>query len=380
MYSEKASPSSDVYLPKGPKPVFLRSDNVRNYDRKTLTGEEIYIGLAKTVHLDSICGIQEIRSLWRIYLSSQEARVKLITDGLELRGALTPIYDLNPFTQSREENLTRVVIKDIPLSVSDDLIRLELQTMKQDIKGDIIRQKLRVTGQLINCLNGDRVLYITPPSQPIPRKITIGNIFRTRVYHNGQPTTNTGTPTCSRCLEKGHHVSQCNNAVKCQTCRKDGHVRSECPEGNRHTARGATQAADSQLPKPRDTPDEPNRDGRNDRSNESRDSGRRQTSLADFLPKHTDTQSPDPPVTKSADARPTSENASNSSATMKLRSHGNRPDTEQASDGDCSTYTSCSESESEDTVVTSPETPTPPKEKHEKRKPKKRKMQSNKKK
>ena len=34
-----------------------------------------------------------------------EARVKLITEGLELRGALTPIHDLNPFTQSRDENL-----------------------------------------------------------------------------------------------------------------------------------------------------------------------------------------------------------------------------------------------------------------------------------
>ena len=181
--------------------------------------------------------------------------------------------------------------------------------------------------------------------------------------------------------KKGHHVSQCNNAVKCQTCRKDGHVRSECPEGNRHTARGATQADDSQVPKPRDTPDdEPNHDGRNVRSNESRDSARRQTSLADFLPKHGNTQNPDPAVSTSSDARPTPENAPNSIATMKLRSHDNRTDTDQASDGDCSTYTSCSESESEDTVVTSPETPTPPKEKHEKRKPKKRKMQSNKKK
>ena len=187
----------------------------------------------------------------------------------------------------------------------------------------------RVNGQLTNCLNGDRVLYITPPSQPIPRKVTIGKTFRAPVYHNGQPTPNTGAPTGSRCLEKGHHVSNCTNAVKCQICRKDGHVRSECPEGHRTVGgRGATSAADgARIPGPRETPDETNRDGRGVRNNESRDNGRRQTSLADYLPKHANTLNGDTSVPKAADANSTSESIDSTttpSTTMKLRSQGNR--------------------------------------------------------
>ena len=145
MYAEKATPHPEAHVSHVPKPVFLRADESRNENKTQTTGEELYVGLVKVLNGDEILGIQQIRRLWRIYLSSHEKRVQLIANGLMLRGASVPIYDLNPFTKSRNENLTRVSIKDIPLSVNDDVIRTTLQAMKCDIHGDIYRQKLRVT-------------------------------------------------------------------------------------------------------------------------------------------------------------------------------------------------------------------------------------------
>ena len=251
MYAEKAAPRPEAYLPKGPKPVFIRADDIRNGDKKQATGEEIYVGLVKVLDGNNVAGIQQIRRLWRIYLNSQTDRVKLISNGLALRGAIVPVYDLNPFTKSRDENLTRVVIKDIPLSFSDDAIRAQLQAMKYEIQGDIYRQKLRVNGQLINCLNGDRMLYISPPTQPLPRKLLFGNLFMARIYHPGQPEhTGGGQVTCSRCLEFGHHVSRCSNDVRCQVCKQTGHMKNECPE-NRQALRN------NLTPDAPDAPDAP---------------------------------------------------------------------------------------------------------------------------
>ena len=171
-------------------------------------------------------GVQRIGSLWRIYLNSHDNRVKLITKGLEVRGTTVPVYDTNPFTQAKNEHLTRVKMKDIPLSVGDELISQTLEKLKCHVRGEITRQKLRVNGQLTNCLNGDRVCFIDPPPQPLPRQVSIANVFRARLFHVGQPQA---TSTCSKCMESGHSAFQCTNAVKCRTCLKSGHMSSTCP-------------------------------------------------------------------------------------------------------------------------------------------------------
>ena len=144
-----------------------------------------------------------------------------------IRNATIPVYDTNPYTKSKNEHLTRVLVKDVPLSVGDELIKCTLEIMKCKVRGDVIRQKRRVNNELIDCLNGDRVCYIDPPSQPLPRSIVVANLFRARVFHVGQPESVT---TCSKCLETGHHASQCRNGVKCKNCRKTGHISSSCPD------------------------------------------------------------------------------------------------------------------------------------------------------
>ena len=235
MYAQAAAPPRDTFTPNGPKPVFIQARDFPPSD-KLVTGEELYCALSKCVAFDNITGIQRIGSLWRIYLSRHEDRVKLITQGLHFRSAVIPVHDRNPFTKSYNEELTRVTVKDIPLSVGDELIKSALEKMKCKIKGDMSRQKLRVNGQLVNCLNGDRVCYIEPPSQPLARMFTVANIFRGRIFHPGQPEQ---VRNCSKCLETGHHASQCNKEIKCKVCKQFGHKSTSCPDNEnvlRHSA------------------------------------------------------------------------------------------------------------------------------------------------
>ena len=147
------------FTPKGPKPVFIQIRDIPK-GAAPITGEQLYICLTKIVPTEEITGVQRIGALWRVYLNSHDSRVKLISKGLEIRGVTVPVYDTNPFTQAKNEHLTRVTIKDVPLSVNDELISLTLARMKCQIRGEIMRQKLRVYGHLISCLNGDRVCYI----------------------------------------------------------------------------------------------------------------------------------------------------------------------------------------------------------------------------
>ena len=284
MYAQKAAPRPDSYVPTGPKPVFLRSNDVRNIDEKPLAGEELYLSVANTVQKDNIVGIQQIRNLWRIYLNSHDDRVRVITDGLVIRGTVAPVHDVNPFTRAKEENVTKLTIKDIPLSLSDEVIRAELEAQKYEVKGKIVRQKLRVNGQLINCLNGDRVVYIRPPSQPLPRKVVFASSFMARIFHLGQPQT---VLTCSRCLQTGHHVSTCNADVRCRRCKESGHLQSSCPTTMRDLRNPdvATAANEIHADRHDDTPlDDKQTNSRSSKSDGIEGSkSPRQTTLADFI-------------------------------------------------------------------------------------------------
>ena len=137
------------------------------------------------------------------------------------------VYDKNPYLPHESENALRVLIKDIPLSVHESIILDELEAKNCKINGHVIYPKLRVDGKLTQCLTGDRVLYIDPPTQPLPRFMRFHS-FRARVFHHGQPTTEANV-TCSQCLQAGHHRSKCNNEMVCRLCKNVGHMQNVCP-------------------------------------------------------------------------------------------------------------------------------------------------------
>ena len=226
-YAEKANmglPSDENNV----KPVFVRQADIPNAAGNAPTGEQIYIILAKVTSPSNIMGVQKVGGLWRLYVTDKESRIMLITEGIHMRGKRVPAFDRNPFLRENHDNLLRLTIKDIPLSINDEVIVHELESMKCKVQGKVVRQRLRVNGQLTNCLNGDRVLYVEKLSKPLERHVRLAG-FRSRIFHDGQ-VLGPATVTCSRCLESGHHASTCVNPFVCQLCRKAGHKRYECPQ------------------------------------------------------------------------------------------------------------------------------------------------------
>lgn len=272
-YAEKASPT-DSAAPIGSKPVFIRHRDIPNAENNTPTGEEIYVSLSKRIDTKLIVGVQKVRGLWRIYIESKEARVALISEGLVLRGAKTNVYDKNPYLNENEE-LMRLTIKDVPLSVNDELIVREIEGWKHTVRGKVIRQRLRVNGQLTSCLNGDRAIYIDPPRQPLPRHVSIAS-FKARIFHNGQ-VTEASLATCSRCLVTGHHASTCSKPFVCKNCRQPGHRAFECTAQNNRDGdnEGVTQSRQEEsMPMPRESRPTPRFENTATANTDSEGSGR----------------------------------------------------------------------------------------------------------
>ena len=118
-------------------------------------------------------------------------------------------------------------MKDIPLSVDNSVIVDELEKRKYKVSGKVMLPKLRVDGQLTNCLTGDRVIYIERPTQSVPRLISFG-VFRGKVFHANQTPKDQTIVMCSNCLNKGHHRSACTSQVVCRFCKKEGHYQRDC--------------------------------------------------------------------------------------------------------------------------------------------------------
>ena len=73
----------------------------------------------------------------------------------------------------------RVRIKNIPLSADDSIIVKTLKDSGCELAENPSREKLRVDGKLTNCELDDRIVYIKPPKEPLPKVIKMG-IFRAK--------------------------------------------------------------------------------------------------------------------------------------------------------------------------------------------------------
>lgn len=212
----------------GGKPVFLKNKDIPSVSEKGMSNQDMYKCLISCVQGREIKGIQRIGGLWRLYVENPETRIKLITNGMHIRNANVAIYDQNPFITNGKENCLRLLIRDIPLSVHDSVIVDELEKGKHKVTGSPIHQRLRVDGQLTDCLTGNRIVYIELPPKALPRDMNFG-IFKAKVYHFGQPDPSPrSNAVCSRCLKAGHHRSQCSNPVVCRRCKQTGHMQLEC--------------------------------------------------------------------------------------------------------------------------------------------------------
>lgn len=212
------------------KPVFLKEadlfGNVKPTKRQWLSNVEIYKSLAEVVSVDNILGIQRVGSLWRLYIQDTVNRVLLMARGVSLRGKTIPLYERNPYVPDRSDQV-RVRIKNIPLSADDSIIVKSLKDNRYELIENPSREKLRVDGKLTNCETGDRIVFIKPPKEPLPKVMKIGQ-FRAVVVHPGQTVTSR-KQNCGKCLQDTHRTVDCMNDWVCNRCFVSGHRSGECP-------------------------------------------------------------------------------------------------------------------------------------------------------
>ena len=198
-------------------PNFLKNKDVPECNGKNVYADELFKCLLHVVPSSEIKGIQRIGGIWRLYIADKNVRIKLITNGLNIRSTNVCVYDSNPFLPNGREDTLRLVVKDIPLAVHETVITDELERKKCKITGKMYYQNLRVDGKLTECLTGDGIVYIEPLTSPLPRTIMFGP-FKGRIFHFGQTDAAKTNTICSKFLQPGHLRSACINDVVCRSC------------------------------------------------------------------------------------------------------------------------------------------------------------------
>ncbi len=207
-------------------PVFFKHGNIIDKKDKPITVIEVCRAAEASVGLDMIEGAQKIQGLWRVYCLNEEARQKLISNKLSMRGISIDIYGENPFVRPPGEN-TYLAIHDIPLSYDNGVIKNWLETHGfppvSPIKDQYARDE---NGKLTKFKTGSRFVFVDGDPAKIPEKAQIG-LFTAKLWHPGMKKKAT-TAKCSNCLELGHTKTSCTNVVVCHSCKRPGHKKGEC--------------------------------------------------------------------------------------------------------------------------------------------------------
>lgn len=114
------------------KPVYLRNRDLQSNKTVRITDFDLLKAVQKKVN-DIKC-IQLDRDLWRIYLTSRESRQILVSEGFELQQKTINVFENNPFsagTEKPDEEVLRVTIRGVPLSVDDQCVTDMLSSMRK---------------------------------------------------------------------------------------------------------------------------------------------------------------------------------------------------------------------------------------------------------
>ena len=189
-------------------PLFVKDSDI---GVSTITPYEMCTAAIRATSTTSLEGVQKINGLWRIYFNNRTTRLQLYSkQSILINGKNVPLYDQNPYTSGQLQSggtlhtttqiNDKLTIKNVPLSVSNDMIKQMLEekgiVLVSAVKYGCVRT---LEGQLTNYKNGDRFVYAKPFSPPLSRKQTVGN-FPCIVIHHGKDML------CIACSEKGHKV------------------------------------------------------------------------------------------------------------------------------------------------------------------------------
>ena len=204
-----------------PKPLFLKE--------KDLPYEVLVHELCTRCELvggkDSVEGAQVIKGLWRIFVKTEDARARLLMDGISMKGHAVTLSDTDPYKQldsnGREVVTTRLLISDLPMYMPDYEVEEILDKLGVDQRSKVMYDRAwDQQGRISRFKTGKRFAYIVVPEHPLPKSIEFG-VFTPKLSYLEQAQYK--PRQCFKCLEQGHLARDCPNQVRCHTCNGSGH-------------------------------------------------------------------------------------------------------------------------------------------------------------
>lgn len=209
-------------------PVFMKHGDLGLSKTDQISGYSLCKELEKVIDRKDIDGIQRIGGLWRLYIKSEEAKIKLLGEGFSFNGLTVQLSSENPFLERdrQEEKKKRGVklyVQNLPLSVSNSDIEAMLEKLGAKMISEVVYEYERDDNrQETTIKNGTRSVLIESDYlalNPIQRFAQCCN-WRCRLYYRDQPNVE---KLCFHCCEKGHVANQCKNERACKVCQKGGH-------------------------------------------------------------------------------------------------------------------------------------------------------------
>ena len=219
-------------------PVFIRERDIVMSENQSMKPYEMSKLVADCVTFENIEGCQRIGNLWRIYLLSSEARIKILTDGLTVDNQQVTVHASNPYVTGNSDPskpTVKITVKDIPLSFNNTEIKEMLQDLGAELTGEIRYGLIRDDeGKLTSMKNGDRFVYayeMKLKQSPLPRKSSCGG-FKCRIFHKHQISVDSSAQMCRNCWQTGHWTSRCSNPRCCMLCKSAEHTEGsqQCKE------------------------------------------------------------------------------------------------------------------------------------------------------
>ena len=213
---------------RGILPVFIKHTDLGVENNQQLKEYVICKELCKVIDRDELEGVQRVRGLWRLYLTTAEARLKLLTAGFVFNGIAVSLYDQNPFrlietSSDPLQKMTKVTISNLPLSICNEEIEVMLKSMDCEMQTKVGYDFVRDDeNNLTTIKNGNRSVLVASEyiqDHPLPRNAYCGN-WRCSIFYFNQPKP---VVKCFNCGRTGHTQNRCRLERVCKACGNTGH-------------------------------------------------------------------------------------------------------------------------------------------------------------
>ena len=206
---------------KSPLPIFIKADKIPG----DVSIYEICAAAEEISGPVTIDGAMCISGLWRICPLYEASRIKILANGIQLRGCTVGVESINPYTLRGDDSAgTKLYIGNLPFSYSSEAIKKHLQAAGLTLRSEIVWEKARgPDGSLSDWKTGRRMVWVNVPLKPLNRFMKMGNGFSAVLYYKEMKESR----RCNKCLQYGHIAKYCEQEEVCFTCKKPGHKKGD---------------------------------------------------------------------------------------------------------------------------------------------------------